>query len=116
MESLIFFAIWAILIFLVMRGGGGYSAHIAQTGQDRGETPGGGAGTGLAGHLLNPPERDTDPVCGKIVVTQRAKPSVHDGRVYYFCSRDCREIFEAAPAYYLDGGIDNHDKVEHSHA
>ena len=44
-----------------------------------------------------------DPVCGALVRTDRAKPSLHDGRIYYFCSRDCREIFEAAPDLYLDG-------------
>lgn len=42
-----------------------------------------------------------DPVCGKTVSTETAKPSVHDGHVYYFCSRDCRERFEAAPEQYL---------------
>ena len=43
-----------------------------------------------------------DPVCGKTVRPSAAKPSVHDGSVYYFCSRDCREIFEAAPEQYLE--------------
>jgi YHS domain-containing protein len=47
-----------------------------------------------------PPETDTDPVCGKIVSTASAKSSVFDGLVYYFCSRECREVFEAAPHLY----------------
>ena len=49
---------------------------------------------------IAPPE-DTDPVCGKIISTELAKPSVHDGWVYYFCSQECREVFEAAPADYI---------------
>lgn len=47
------------------------------------------------------PETDVDPVCGQTVRTADAKPTVHDGLVYYFCSRECREIFEAAPETYL---------------
>jgi YHS domain-containing protein len=63
-----------------------------------------------------PPERDTDPVCGKTVRTENAKPSVHDGKVYFFCSRDCREIFEAAPDIYLGGRDPGRSELEHSHA
>lgn len=47
------------------------------------------------------PEKDVDPVCGKAVVTKTAKSSVHAGNVFYFCSRDCREVFEAAPGTYV---------------
>ncbi|NYS79169.1 YHS domain-containing protein [Halomonas glaciei] len=36
-----------------------------------------------------PPTEDVDPVCGKTVSTEQAKPSVHDGHDYFFCSRDC---------------------------
>lgn len=49
-----------------------------------------------------PPKEDTDPVCGKTVLTKTAKTSVYDGLVYYFCSQECREIFEAEPLQYLD--------------
>ena len=49
---------------------------------------------------IAPPE-DTDPVCGKSIPTECAKPSLHGGWVYYFCSRECREIFEAAPDRYV---------------
>jgi YHS domain-containing protein len=27
----------------------------------------------------------------------------HEGTTYYFCSRDCREEFEAAPEDYIGG-------------
>jgi YHS domain-containing protein len=49
---------------------------------------------------IAPPE-DIDPVCGKVIATRCAKPSLHDGWVYYFCSRECRETFEAAPDRYV---------------
>ena len=48
-----------------------------------------------------PPAEGVDPVCGKTVGGAAAKPSVHEGSVYYFCSRDCREILEAAPEQYV---------------
>lgn len=48
--------------------------------------------------------KEIDPVCRELVSVDRARPSVHEGRVYYFCSRECREIFEAAPPLYIDAG------------
>lgn len=50
----------------------------------------------------SPPEEDTDPVCGKTVSTGNAKTSVHDGLVYFFCSADCRDTFEASPSEYVN--------------
>ena len=47
------------------------------------------------------PPRDIDPVCGTQVNTKAAKSSVYNGSVYYLCSRECREIFEANPKEYL---------------
>ena len=47
-----------------------------------------------------PPARADDPVCGLSVATEGAKTSVHAGTIHYFCSRECREIFEAAPTLY----------------
>ncbi len=41
-----------------------------------------------------------DPVCHEEVSQEHAKPSVHGDVIYYFCSRECREIFEAAPDLY----------------
>jgi YHS domain-containing protein len=48
-----------------------------------------------------PPERDLDCVCGNVIKTIGAKPSVYDGLVYYFCSQECRETFETAPGTYV---------------
>ena len=47
------------------------------------------------------PERKGDPVCGKMVSSDKAKFTVHGGKVYHFCGRDCREAFEAAPHLYV---------------
>ncbi len=96
MEALIYFALWILAFFLMMRIGCG--AHPG--GQNK-----------RPEHSLNDirnqplrwvaPEEDRDPVCGTVVPTAAAKPSVHDGLVFYFCSRDCREQFEAAPHLYV---------------
>lgn len=111
MEALLGFALWIGFIFLMMRFGSG--AHIGQhSGQAR-DSAGNG---GVARFRWVPPERAVDPVCSKTVRTDRAKPSVHAGEIYYFCSRDCREIFEAAPDLYLGGGNPDHPDMEHSHA
>jgi len=48
-----------------------------------------------------PPDKDLDCVCGEVIETNNAKPSVYDGLVYYFCSRECREKFETAPWTYV---------------
>ncbi len=111
METLIYFAIWAGLAYLTIRPG--YGAQVL----GRGQAQASGV-AGVAGHSnirWTAPEKDIDPVCGHLVRTDRAKPSVHDGNVYYFCSRDCREIFEAAPELYPGGGARDQE-LEHSHA
>lgn len=109
MEALLYFVLWAVLIFLMMRLGCG--RHVMGHGN-------GGTGGGSR-HRTElrwvPPEQDSDPVCGKTVATDKAKPSVFDGYVYYFCSWDCREAFEAAPELYVGGGGANTKKLEHSH-
>lgn len=95
MEALVYFLLWGGLIFLMMRVGCG--AHVG--GRHKG--PGAAAG-GENGLRWVAPESDRDPVCDKVVRTASAKPSVYGGQVYYFCSRDCREVFEAAPDLYVD--------------
>ena len=104
MNALFYFLIWAVIIFLMMRFGCG--AHVMGHGHGKAKHGGGGQeGRGEAeGMRWIPPAKDVDPVCGKTVRTERAKPSVHDGHVFYFCSRDCRERFEAAPEQYLVPG------------
>jgi len=95
MSALFWFIVWAALIFLMMRFGCG--AHVMGHGH-------GHATEHRDGKLRwEPPATDRDPVCGKTVKTAGAKPSVFDGLVYYFCSRECREVFEAAPHLYTGG-------------
>lgn len=115
MDILLYFLFWGAFIFLMMRFGCG--AHVMGHRH---------AGR-LSGHRLRNsapenglrwivPETDTDPVCGKTVRTDAAKPSVHDGFVYYFCSRECREAFEAAPDTYAGHETGGKTKeLEHSH-
>lgn len=114
MEALLYFVLWAALIFVMMRFGCG--AHIMGHGRGNGPThdkPGKAGDTAL--HWVAP-KKDTDPACGRTVTTGDAKPSVYDGNVYYFCSRECREVFEAAPDLYVGGSDSHHPKTEHSHA
>ena len=113
MEALLYFILWAGLIFLMMRFGCG--AHVTGHRRGRGERVGSGSAGDDAVRWV-PPSRDTDPVCGKTVVTDKAKPSVHAGNVYYFCSRECREIFEAAPDLYTGNGDERTAGLEHHHA
>jgi YHS domain-containing protein len=45
-----------------------------------------------------------DPVCGMEVVERTTlERAVHEGATYYFCSRECREEFEASPEDYVGG-------------
>ena len=114
MEALLYFAVWAGLIFLIMRFGCG--AHVM--GHDHGgkRTDGGDASTGGQEMRWVPPRKDVDPVCGTTVPTDAAKSSIFEGNVYYFCSRECREIFEAAPEHYLGRGVSQDPRqLEQSH-
>jgi len=99
MEAILYFVLWGAAIFVMMRLGCG--AHVMGHGHGR-EAGGAVAGADSdKGVRWIPPKTDTDPVCGQTVSTDRAKPSVFNGNVHYFCSRECREIFEAAPEVYL---------------
>ncbi|MEC5292872.1 YHS domain-containing protein [Aurantimonas sp. C2-6-R+9] len=114
MEALLYFLIWAVAIVLMMRLGCG--KHVMGGGNANPDSSDGGGQATPEGLRWIPPLKDVDPVCGKTVRTDRAKPSVHDGSVYYFCSRDCREIFEAAPEQYT-GHVakDSRPHLENSH-
>ena len=111
MDALIYFLIWGAAIFLMLRFGCG--AHVMGHGRQGGEAR--AEGRAEPGELRwVPPEADVDPVCGKTVHPDRAKPSVHDGRVYYFCSRECRELFKAAPQLYVGPqAAQQHRQLEH---
>ncbi len=97
LASVLYFVIWAVLFFVMMRYGCG--AHIMGHAHHHGET-----GSSQRGNDQNlrwiPPKQSVDPVCGMTVQTVDAKSAVHDGQVYYFCSQDCRARFEASPLSY----------------
>jgi YHS domain-containing protein len=114
MEALVWFAIWAGLIFLMMRFGCG--AHVM--GHGHGQHSRHGEDTPSDRERLRwvPPAMDIDPVCGKSVHTDQAKSAVLDGTVYYFCSNECRDRFEAAPQSYVGPKAKQEPKqVEHTH-
>ena len=98
LRDILYFAVWAGFIFLMMRYGCG--AHIMGHGHHHGATGSDDHG-GDSNMRWVPPDRAVDPVCGMTVQTAGAKSTVHDGHVYYFCSQDCRAKFEAAPTSYL---------------
>lgn len=97
MENILFFLIWAAAIFLVMRIGCG--SHVV--GHNHSGSHDNRQNEGPYNLRWVPPETDIDPVCERTIRTETAKSSVHEGHVYYFCSRECRERFEAAPQTYL---------------
>jgi len=45
-----------------------------------------------------------DPVCGMEVDERSATDKVtHQGQTYYFCSKDCKDEFQADPEEYIGG-------------
>jgi len=98
LQNILYFAIWAGLIFLMMRYGCG--SHIMGHGHHHSETSPAGHG-GDSNMRWVPPDRAVDPVCGMTVQTAGAKSTVYAGHAYYFCSQSCRAKFEAAPLSYV---------------
>ena len=45
--------------------------------------------------------RVKDPVCGMTIDSENAVYSTLMGSMYYFCSQDCRDVFEANPSRYV---------------
>ncbi|MBK8909488.1 MAG: YHS domain-containing protein [Rhodospirillales bacterium] len=113
MEGILPLLLWGGLIFLMMRFGCG--AHMFGHGHRQKQDESAGK-PGMEKPAMEKdelvwtaPEQDTDPVCGKDVITAGAKSSVHNGWVYYFCSPECRAKFETAPETYL-GLVGREDK------
>ncbi len=42
-----------------------------------------------------------DPVCRMLVEEKTAFTSTYQGKTYYFCSLDCKEIFEKCPEQFI---------------
>ncbi len=108
MQSLLYFLLWAGIIFFMMRFGCG--AHVMGHGHRHrhdGSEPRGG------GHSMTPTTEAKDPVCGMTVQTATAKTTAYQNRVYYFCSNSCRDKFEASPATYAAAVTEPHKEHHH---
>ncbi len=85
-ENVLYYLFLAGMFFVMMRFGCG--AHIMGHGQHHAE------------NSVVLPEDEIDPVCGMNVKTATAKTTAWQGRIYHFCSQNCREKFEASPVAY----------------
>jgi YHS domain-containing protein len=101
MSTVVYFLVWGTIIFLMMRFGCG--AHVMGYGHRHGGTKTSAAPL-IDGARWAAPDKAVDPICGMSVEPATSKSAVHDGHVFYFCSQDCREKFEAAPALYTGIG------------
>jgi YHS domain-containing protein len=99
MDSLVFYLLWAVVVFVVLRFGRGAPALGDGHGQRVMPKQGLERNPKQLGWIA--PKTAVDPVCGRSVQTSAAKSSVDDGAVHYFCSRECRERFEVGPHLYL---------------
>ncbi len=113
MELILTIAVWAGLFFLMMRLGCG--AHIIAGRQKNGPSSSSQANAQAPELTRVAAEKSIDPVCKKTISTHIAKTNVHAGKVTYFCSRDCREIFEAAPELYISTADTTKNQTEHAH-
>ncbi len=58
----------------------------------------------------------TDPVCGMQVPVTTPYKTLYKGRVYYFCSEQCKVAFERNPEYYLTHGPVGMPGEDHGHS
>ncbi|KUJ98411.1 MAG: hypothetical protein PWP49_1127 [Thermococcaceae archaeon] len=56
-----------------------------------------------------------DPVCRMEVSEGTELKAVYNGKVYYFCSPECKAEFEANPEEYIKGEEMEHEHGKHSH-
>jgi Cu+-exporting ATPase len=65
--------------------------------------------------IMQEPARERDPVCGMMVVAEKAAGQVeHAGKTYYFCSKGCAERFSGEPEKFLT--FAGAAGIEHGHA
>ena len=113
-DTIVTLALFAGAFLLMMRYGGcgahafGHAHSHGGSGSDSGHAAP-GLGQSVSG------DRDVDPVCGMTVDKATAKTAVHQGQDYYFCSQNCREKFEAAPASYARAAAPASHRAGHRH-
>lgn len=112
MDGLLQILLFGGAMFLMMKFGCGSHMSGHSHGKDKdGKSAAHGGGCCGGGKKKNtviestvgkdmPPKQDSDPVCGQTVFTDRAKTSLYNGLVYFFCSNECREMFEDSPDKY----------------
>jgi YHS domain-containing protein len=109
-QDILYYVFWAGLFFVVMRFGCG--AHIMGHGRHHGASePDHAPRTSVP----SVQDRVTDLVCGMILQASAAKTAAYQGQIYYFCSQDCREKFEAAPESYVKSASVASLEKEHQH-
>jgi len=103
MESLFQILLFGGVFFLMMRFGCGSHMFGHGKGQNKKTQAGESADIPLEHNRDqgSPPRNDIDPVCGKTVPTDKAKTSLYGGMVYFLCTTECREAFEADPGKYV---------------
>jgi len=70
---------------------------------------------GRALPIMQEPAREKDPVCGMMVVAEKAAGQVeHAGKTHYFCSKGCAERFSREPEKFLTSA--GAAGIEHGHA
>ena len=116
MGTLLYFAVFAGFFFLMMRFGCGSHVMGHGHGEHEGHEGHGDGPPGEGGPGFQMPVSDVDPVCRMTVRTDTAKSAVYKGRIYYFCSAEHRDQFEAAPNHYIGTAAGPEPKpMEHSH-
>lgn len=88
MDGLLWFLVFGLLFFVMMRFGCG--AHILH----------GRHGPHRERADAGPPAPGKDPVCGMEVAADEGYSFNWGGKTYRFCSRGCLDGFEAAPARF----------------
>jgi YHS domain-containing protein len=62
-----------------------------------------GQRSGTGGQRLGR-DHGEDPICGQTVDEQEALSSEFEGKMYFFCSADCKQEFDDDPERYVGWG------------
>jgi YHS domain-containing protein len=113
-DTIVTLALFAGAFLLMMRYGG-CGAHAFGHAHSNGGSGSGSGHAALGGGQSASTDRNVDPVCGMTVEKASAKTAIHEGQIYYFCSQNCLEKFEAAPASYAKAAAPASHGAGHRH-